>query len=64
MMNIKQNKMDYVKFSKGKQTEFLRKVKSNLNLTWMKIARILGVGRSMIYWYLDESCKMLVKKMK
>ncbi|MAG08622.1 hypothetical protein CMO89_04055 [Candidatus Woesearchaeota archaeon] len=57
-MNIKQNKMDYIKFSKGKQTEFLRKVKSNLDFTWIKIAKILGVDRSMIYFYLDESCKM------
>ena len=58
MMNIKQNKMNYVKFPKGKQTEFLRKVKSKLALTWMKIAKILSISRSMVYLYLDESCKM------
>ena len=48
----------YLKFPKGEQTEFLRLVKSKLSLTWLKIARILNVDRSMIYFYLSEYSKM------
>lgn len=44
----------YLQFKKGKQTEFLRLTKSNLSLTWIKVARILNVNRSMIYFYLNE----------
>ena len=58
MINTQKNKTDYVRFPKGKQTEFLRKVKVNLSLTWIKIAKSMNVSRSMIYFYLDESSKM------
>jgi len=58
IVGINQNKVDYVKFPKGKQTKFLRKVKSNLSLTWIRLAKIMGVGRSMMYFYLNECCKM------
>jgi hypothetical protein len=50
--------MDYIKFSKGEQEKFLRKVKINSSLTWIEIAKILKVNRSMIYLYLNESCKL------
>lgn len=55
---INQNKKLYVKFPENKQTEFLRKVKSRVPLTWIRLAKVLNVGRSMIYFYLSEDSKM------
>jgi hypothetical protein len=55
---INQNKKSYVKFPEGKQSEFLRKVKSRVPLTWIRLAKILNVCRSMIYFYLNEDSKM------
>ena len=52
------NNKIYVEFPKGKQTEFLRKVKYNLPLTWINIAKALNVDRSMIYFYLDENSRL------
>ena len=52
------NNKIYVEFPKGKQTEFLRKIKYNIPLTWINIARILNVDRSMVYFYLDESSRL------
>lgn len=52
------NNKIYVEFPKGKQTEFLRKVKSRVPLTWVNMARILKVNRSMIYFYLNENSRM------
>lgn len=48
----------YLEFPRGKQTEFLRLVKSNLFLTWIRLAKVLNVNRSMIYFYLSEDSKM------
>lgn len=54
---IESNKL-LMEFPEGKQTEFLRKVKYSLSLTWINIAKILGVNRSMIYFYLDENSRL------
>lgn len=56
MINL--NEKSYVKFPEGKQTEFLRTVKANTVLTWKKIAKVLKVDRSMIFFYLDEHSKL------
>ena len=48
----------YVCFPHGKQTEFMRAIKSSLPQTWMKLAHMLNIDRSMVYFYLNEQCKM------
>ena len=48
----------YIEFPKGKQTEFLRRVKYNLSFTWINIAKALNVDRSMVYFYLDENSRL------
>lgn len=50
--------MKYVAFPKGQQRSFLQKVKKNGDLTWDKIAKFLGLHRSMIFFYLKETSKM------
>ena len=55
---MRSNNNTYKQFPEGKQNEFLRLVKSKLSLTWLKIARILNVDRSMIYFYLSEYSRM------
>ena len=52
------NNKIYVEFTKRKQTEFLRKVKYNVPLTWINMAKALNVDRSMIYFYLDENSRL------
>lgn len=52
------NNKIYVEFPKGKQTEFLRKVKYNVLLTWINIAKTLNIDRSMVYFYLDEHSRL------
>ena len=44
----------YVRFPQGKQTEFMRVIKYSLSMTWIKIAHMLNVDRSMVYFYLNE----------
>ena len=56
MINL--NEKSYAKFPEGKQTEFLRTVKANTVLTWKKLAKVLKVDRSMIFFYLDEHSKL------
>jgi hypothetical protein len=51
----------YVKFQNTQQREFMRLVKKTSELTWIELAKIIGVDRSMIYFYLDESSKMPYK---
>ena len=50
--------MEYINFSKNKQTSFLRLTKIRTNLTWKQIAHFLEVNRSMIYFYLNEHSRL------
>ena len=50
--------MQYLLFKKGEQTNFLREVKSKLNITWLTLSNFLGIDRSMIYHYLSEHSKI------
>ena len=45
----------HLKFSEGKQKEFLLKVKKNLDCSWDKLAEKIGVHRQTIFVYLKET---------
>ena len=53
-----------LKFSKGKQKEFLLNVKSNVNCSWDNIAKKIGVHRQTIFVYLKESSMISEKNFK
>ena len=48
----------YLKFKEGEQTRFLKLVKEKGFNSWLKLASFIGVGRSMIFLYLSEECKL------
>ena len=50
--------MKYIEFLKGKQNAFLRHIKEKSKISWEKLAKKLGISRSMVYFYLNESSKM------
>lgn len=49
---------DYLVVSSEKQKEILLFFKSKLGLTWRKLAKVLGINKSMIYFYLSGSSKI------
>ena len=49
---------DYITWNEGEQTNFLRAVKDKTGLTWNEIAEHLNFSRGMLFFYLDESCRM------
>jgi len=48
----------YLKFKKGEQIRFMRTVKNECFHSWKQLADFLCVGRSMIFLYLSEDCKL------
>lgn len=50
--------MNYVVFPKGKQTQFLTRVKNKTNKSWEELAQLLKVSRSMIFFYRNEHSKL------
>ncbi len=48
----------YIKFLEGEQKKFLRLAKSRLSITGVEMAKRLSVSRSMVYRYLNGSCKL------
>ncbi len=59
--------MKFVKFERGKQREFMRKVKERSGLTWTKLAKPMGKSRAMLFCYLREDCYMpeaLVRRLR
>ncbi|MBW2977078.1 hypothetical protein KY347_06555 [Candidatus Woesearchaeota archaeon] len=48
----------YLKFKEGEQTRFLKLVKEKGFNSWLKLANFIGIGRSMIFLYLSEECKL------
>lgn len=50
--------MKYINFNQKEQQEFMKRVKSNSNLTWKAITQSLGLSRSMIFFYLNGKSKI------
>lgn len=48
----------YLRFKKGEQTRFMRSVKEKCFNSWLQLANFLGVGRSIVFLYLSEECKL------
>jgi hypothetical protein len=49
---------DYIKFEIGQQAIFLRSVKNKLFNSWEELAKLLGVHRQMVFFYLSGKCKL------
>lgn len=45
---------EFLEISSGKQTALLWEIKKHSNISWKKMAQILGVKRRMIFLYLNE----------
>ena len=50
--------MKYLNFPKNQQTLFLKSIKSKTKYSWRRLAGVLNVNRSMLYFYLNESSKL------
>lgn len=50
--------MEFIKFKEGKQKEYLLKIKEKSQLSWPKLAKLIGKSRSTILTYLREDCKI------
>lgn len=53
--------MQYLNLSNGKQKQLLENFKNSLNFSWREMAHALGVNRSMVFFYCNDSCKMPFK---
>ena len=53
--------MEFIIFEKGKQREYLLKIKEKSQLSWPKLAKLIGKSRSTILTYLREDCKVPMK---
>ena len=50
--------MKYINFTLNQQTFFMKQVKEKSNLTWEKIAKLLKISRSMVFFYLNDYSKI------
>lgn len=48
----------------GQQKEILSNFKNMLKITWLEMATILKVNRSMVFFYCNDTCKMPFKHIK
>ena len=45
----------------GTQKELLVYFKNLLNMTWVKLAKVIGVNKSMVFFYCNDTCKMPIR---
>ena len=50
----------FLDLPKGKQNELLLYFKNMLGVTWIKIAELLKINKSMVYFYRNDVCRMPV----
>jgi len=55
------NEKLFLDLENNEQKEILMKLKRKLDLTWKNIADLLNVNRSMVFFYLNEKCKLPYK---
>ena len=51
----------FLNLKPGEQKTILKNFKSKLGLTWIEVADLLGVNRSMIFFYCNDDCRLPVR---
>lgn len=54
----------FLNLCNGQQKKLLSYFKNKMKITWVEMAKILRVNRSMIFFYCNDSCKMPLNKIR